>query len=81
MIVNELMAHLSNRKVIKFQRSYIENYFKFIKERLGFKHMHRYTYDSMYKATSLIVLLSGIIIRLCVDTKEDFQKLSESRYF
>lgn len=81
MIINELMAHLSNRKVIKFQRSYIEDYFKFIKEGLGFKHMHRYTYDSMYKATSLIVLLSGIIIRLCVDTKEDFQKLSESRYF
>ena len=40
-----------------------------------------YTYDSMHKTTSLIVLLSGIIIQLCVDTKEDFQKLSESRYF
>ena len=81
MLVNELMANLSNRKVIKYQRSFIEDYFKFIKDRLGFKHLHKYTFDSMHKSISLIVLLSGIIIQLCVDTKEDFQKLSESRYF
>ena len=79
-LVNELMSHLSNRKVIKYQRSYIEYYFKFIKEGLGFKHLHKYT-DSMHKTTSLIVLLSGIIIHYCVDTKEDFQKLSEIKYF
>lgn len=62
MLVNELMSHLENRKVIKYQRSYIEDYFKFIKEGLGFKHMHRYTYDSMNKTTPPLVLLSGIII-------------------
>ena len=81
MLVNELMANLSNRKVIKYKRSIIEDYFKFIKEGLGFKHLHKYTFDSMHKATSLIVLLSGIIIHSCVNTKNDFQMLSESKYF
>jgi len=81
MLVNELMANLSNRKVIKYKRSIIEDYFKFIKEGLGFKHLHKYTFDSMHKTTSLIVLLSGIIIHSCVNTKNDFQMLSESKYF
>ncbi|MBR0471269.1 MAG: transposase [Methanosphaera sp.] len=77
-LVNELMANLPNRKVIKYKRSIIEDYFKFIKEGLGFKHLHKYTFESMHKATSLIVLLSGLIIHYCVDTKNDFQMLSES---
>ena len=80
-LVNELMANLPNRKVIKYKRSKIEDYFKFIKEGLGFKHLHKYTFESMHKATSLIVLLSGLIIHYCVDTKNDFQMLSESKYF
>lgn len=81
MLVKELMANLPNRKVIKYKRSIIEDYFKFIKEGLGFKHLHKYTFDSMHKATSLIVLLSGIIIHNCINTKNDFQMLSESKYF
>ena len=32
MLVNELMATLPNRKVIKYKRSIIEDYFKLIKE-------------------------------------------------
>ena len=52
MLVKELMANLPNRKVIKFKRSIIEDYFKFIKEGLGFKHIHKYTFDSKQKATS-----------------------------
>ena len=80
-LVDELMANLLNRKVIKYKRSIIEDYFKFIKEGLGFKHLHKYTFESMHKVTSLIVLLSGLIIHYCVDTKNDFQMLSESKYF
>jgi len=64
------MANLPNRKVIKYKRSIIEDYFKFIKEGLGFKYLHKYTFDSMHKTTSLIVLLSDIIIHNCINTKK-----------
>ncbi|MBE6487456.1 MAG: hypothetical protein E7Z86_01915 [Methanosphaera stadtmanae] len=72
-LVKKLMDNLPNRKVIRYKRSIIEDYFKFIKEGLGFKHLHNYTFDSMHKSTSLIVLLSGIIIHSCINTKNDFQ--------
>ena len=67
--MDSLISNITNKKVIKYQRSYIEDYFKLLKEGLGFKHLHKYTFNSMHKATSLVVLLSGIIIHYCVDTK------------
>ena len=81
LLVDSLMSNIMNKKVIKYQRSYIEDYFKLLKEGLGFKHLHKYTFNSMHKATSLVVLLSGIIIHYCVDTKQDFQRLSEGTFF
>ena len=80
-LVDSLMSNIMNKKVIKYQRSHIEDYFKLLKEGLGFKHLHKYTFNSMHKATSLIVLLSGIIIHYCVDTKQDFQRLAEGTFF
>jgi len=48
---------------------------------LGFKQLNRYTLNSMSKYTSIVVLLAGIITYLRINSKTDFQKFSEGKFY
>ena len=80
-LVNELLESLDKRNEIKFHRGYIEDFFKLLKEGLGFKNLNRYTLKSMRKYTALTVLLAGIIVHLRINTKTDFQKFAEGKFY
>jgi len=80
-LVNELLDSIDKRNEIKFHRGYIEDFFKLLKEGLGFKNLNRYTLNSMRKYTALTVLLAGIIVHLRIKTKTDFQRFAEGKLY
>lgn len=80
-LVNELLESLDKRNEMKFHRGYIEDFFKLLKEGLGFKNLNRYILKSIRKYTSLTVLLAGIIVHLRINTKTDFQKFAEGKFY
>lgn len=78
-LVKELMDSITQTKKIKYQRGFIEDFFKIMKVGLGFKKLKRYTLKSMRKFTALTILLAGLIVYLRIDSKKDFQKFAEGR--
>lgn len=58
-------------------RSIIEDVFKVAKKTFSLERMHRYTMRSVKKACAFSVLLTGVVISLGFNTKEDLQRLSE----
>ena len=55
-LINEFLEKIDKRDKIKFHRGFIEDFFKLLKEGLGFKQLNRYTLNSMSKYTSIVVL-------------------------
>ncbi|MBE6486930.1 MAG: hypothetical protein E7Z85_08840 [Methanosphaera stadtmanae] len=47
--------------------------FKFLKESIGFKHLNRYTFDSMCKATSFFDCSYGISIPYLLMQRKNFK--------
>ena len=80
-LINEFLQKIDERAKIKFHRGFIEDFFKLLKEGLGFKQLNRYTLNSMSKYTSIVVLLAGIITHLRINSKTDFQKFSEGKFY
>ena len=46
-----------------------------------FKQLNRYTLNSMSKYTAIVVLVAGIITYLRINSKTDFQKFSEGKFY
>ena len=80
-LVQEFLEKIDERDKIKYHRGFIEDFFKLLKEGLGFKQLNRYTLNSMSKYTSIVVLLAGIITYLRINSKTDFQKFSEGKFY
>ena len=80
-LVQEFLEKIDEREKIKCHRGFIEDFFKLLKEGLGFKQLNRYTLNSMSKYTSIVVLLAGIITYLRINSKTDFQKFSEGKFY
>lgn len=80
-LVNEFLQKIDERDKIKYHRGFIEDFFKLLKEGLGFKQLNRYTLNSMSKYTAIVVLLAGIITHLRINSKTDFQKFSEGKFY
>jgi len=78
-LVNSFCKNIIKRKRIKYVRSHIKDFFKFLKEGLNLKHFHNYTTESVIKTTILTVLLASPIINQGYTTKTDLQMLSEGR--
>ena len=76
-LVKELMNYITETKKIKYHRGFIEDFFKIMKVRFGFKKLNRYTLRSMHKFTALNILLAGLIVYLRIETKKDFQMFAE----
>ena len=76
-LVKEFFSLISNKKKIKYQRGFIEDFFKIMKVGFQFKKLNRYTSASMRKFTALNILLAGLIVYLKIKTKKDFQKFAE----
>ena len=80
-LVEEFLQKIDERDKIKCHRGFIEDFFKLLKEGLGFKQLNRYTLNSMSKYTAIVVLLAGIITYLRINSKTDFQKFSEGKFY
>ena len=80
-LVHEFLEKIDERDKIKCHRGFIEDFFKLLKQGLGFKQLNRYTLNSMSKYTSIVVLLAGIITYLRINSKTDFQKFSEGKFY
>lgn len=78
-LISSFCKNIINRKRIKYVRSHIEDFFKFLKEGLNLKHLHKYTTESVKKTTILTVLLAALIINQGYKTKTDLQRLSEGQ--
>ena len=77
-LYRRLKALLYHWKDYKSIRSKIEDFFKFMKNGVGYSKIHAYTYKSVAKNAFLNVLLAGLIVaHLKPDTKE-LQRLAES---
>lgn len=80
-LVNEFLQKIDERDKIKYHRGFIEDFFKLLKKGLGFKQLNRYTLNSMSKYIAIVVLLAGIITHLRINSKTDFQKFSEGKFY
>ena len=78
-LVKELLENLDKPKRIKYNRGFIEDFFKIMKINLGFKNLNKFTLNSIRKHTALTVLIAGLIVHLRIKTKSDFQKFSEGK--
>ena len=78
-LVKELLESLDKPKRIKYNRGFIEDFFKIMKINLGFKNLNKFTLNSIRKHTALTVLIAGLIVHLRIKTKADFQKFSEGK--
>lgn len=78
-LVEELLERLKKPKKIKYNRGFIEDFFKIMKINLGFKHLNKFTMKSIRRHTALTVLMAGLIVHLRIKTKSDFQKFSEGK--
>jgi hypothetical protein len=70
-LTNSFCKNIIKRKRIKYIRSHIEDFFKFLKEGLNLKHFHKYTLNSVKKTTILTVLIASLIIIQGYTTKTD----------
>ena len=48
---------------------------------MGFKQLNKYTLNSMSKYTAIVVLLVGIITYLIINSKTDFQRFAEGKFY
>ena len=79
-LINEFLEKIDKKDKIKFHRGFIEDFFKLLKEGLGFKQLNRFTLNSMSKYTSIVVLLGGIITYLRINSKTDFQSFQKVNF-
>ena len=78
-LVRELLECLDKPKRIKYNRGFIEDFFKIMKVNLGFKNLNKFTLNSIRRHTALTVLIAGLIVHLRIKTKSDFQRFSEGK--
>jgi hypothetical protein len=76
-LVLEFKEKISRWKDFKPIRSIIEDLFKLAKNSFGLSKQHRYTMRSVKKACAFCVLLTGVVISLGINSKEDLQRLAE----
>jgi hypothetical protein len=76
-LVQEFKEKIMRWKDFKPIRSVIEDLFKLAKESFALSRMHRYTMRSVKKAVAFNVLLTGAVISLGFNRKEDLQRLAE----
>ena len=73
------MIFLKHWKLFKPIRSYIQHFFKLMKEGLGYSIYHVYTEESMKKTAFLNVLLTALTIKEVTFDTTTIQQLSEMR--
>ncbi len=76
-LVLEFKEKVMRWRDFKALRSIIKDLFKLAKKSFALSNMHRYTMRSVKKTIAFGVLLSGVVISLGFDTKEDLQRLAE----
>jgi len=76
-ILTKFLNLIDKWKSFKPVRSYIEDVFKVVKGTSPYKKIHRFTKKSVKKFMSLSVLLTGILISMGFQSKEELQRLSE----
>jgi hypothetical protein len=76
-LVLEFKEKIMRWKDFKPIRSIIEDLFKLAKNSFALSKQHRYTMRSVKKACAFCVLLTGVVISLGINRKEDLQRLAE----
>jgi hypothetical protein len=77
-LYRRLKALLYNWKDYKSIRSKIEDFFKFMKNGVGYSKIPVHTYKSAAKNTFLNVLLAGLIVSHLTPNNKELQRLAES---
>lgn len=76
-LVLEFKEKITRWKDFRPIRSIIEDLFKLAKNSFGLSKQHRYTMRSVKKTCAFCVLLSGMVVSLGINSKEDLQRLAE----
>jgi len=77
-LYRKFKAMLYHSKDYKSIRSEIEDFFKFMKNSVGYSKIPVYTYKSAAKNTFLNVLLAGLIVAHLTPDNKELQRLAES---